>query len=322
MRHVPRVTVGLPVHNGEAFLSEAIESVLGQTFEDLVLVVCDNASTDRTPEILRRYRRQDPRVVVHRNEVNVGAAKNFNLAFELARGPLFRWMAADDILEPTCLERCVEVLDADRRVVLSHTDVEIVDGSGRVVEHFRYPPGHASSDSPSRRFLDVMRLDRWCAELFGLVRSDVLRTTRLMDGYVASDRVLRAELALRGRFQIVPEPLFLNRDHPGRSVRALPAHHLRGEWFSPSLAGRRILPHWRILTEYVRCIRRSPISPAERRRCYAHTLRWLGIHANWARLGADVVIAAWPASWESLWRASRAADGWLRAGGGQPRRDA
>ena len=315
MRHTPRVSVGLPVHNGEAFLGEAIESVLGQTFGDLELVITDNASSDGTAEICRRYQAADPRVVVHRNPTNLGAARNFNLAFQLSRAPMFRWMAADDLLEPTCLEHCVEVLDADPSVILSHTDVKIIDGDGEIVLHFQYPPGYASWESPSRRFHDVMRLDRWCAELFGLVRSEVLRKTHLMDRYVASDRILRAELALRGRFQIVPEPLFLNRDHPGRSVRALPAHHLRGEWFDPSLAGRRILPHWRILREYVRCIRRSPIRPAERRRCYVHTCRWLGIHANWARLGADVVIAAYPKSWESLWKASRGAERWLRAGG-------
>ncbi len=312
MKLVPRVSLGLPVHNGEAFLSEAIESVLDQTFEDFELVITDNASTDDTAGICRRYRSADTRVLVHRNDTNLGAARNFNLAFQLARAPLFRWMAADDLLEPTCIQRCVEILDVDPSVVLSHTDVKIIDGEGRIKLNFRYPPGHAGWESPSRRFLDVMRLDRWCAELFGLVRSDVLRATRLMDRYVASDRILRAELALRGRFQIVPEPLFLNRDHPGRSVRALPAHHLRGEWFDPALAGRRILPHWRILTEYVRCIRRSPIPAAERRRCYAHTCRWLGIHANWARLGADIVIAAFPNSWKLLLRASHAADEWLR----------
>lgn len=314
MKHVPRVSVGLPVHDGETFLNAAIESVLGQTFDDLELLIMDNASTDSTPEICRRYAALDPRVRVHRNEANIGASRNFNLAFQLSRAPLFRWMAADDMLEPTCIERCVEVLDSDPSVVLSHTDVKIIDEDGRIKLHFRYPSAHAGSESPARRFLDVMRLDRWCAELFGLVRSDVLRETRMMDSYVASDRILRAELALRGRFAIVPEPLFLNRDHPGRSVRALPAHHLRGEWFDPRLAGRRILPHWRILGEYVRCIRRAPIPPAERRRCYAHACRWLGIHANWARLGADVVIAAFPHSWEPMLRASRAAEKWLRVG--------
>lgn len=314
MRRPPRVSVGLPVHNGAAYLGAAIESVLAQTFEDLELVITDNASTDGTSKIAGRYRRADARVVVHRNERNLGAARNFNLAFQLSRAPLFRWMAADDLLEPSCIERCVEILEADPAVVLSHTDVRIIDERGGTRMHFRYPPQHADRESPSGRFLDVLRLDRWCAELFGLVRADVLRTTRMMDCYVASDRILRAELALRGRFRIVPEPLFLNRDHPGRSVRALPAHHLRGEWFDPALAGRRILPHWRILSEYVRCVRRAPIPEAERRRCYTHMGRWLGIHANWARLGADVVIAAVPGAWKPLLRASRAADGWLRAG--------
>lgn len=313
MRPAPRVSLGLPVRNGEAFLGEAIESVLGQTFEDFELVVTDNASTDGTATICRRYALRDRRVIVHRNASDLGASRNFNLAFQLAQAPLFRWMAADDALEPTCLERCVEALDADPAAVLAHTDVKIIDERGAFKLHFRYPPGHAGGESPARRFLDVMRLDRWCAELFGLVRSDVLRETRLMDRYVASDRVLRAELALRGRFRIVPEPLFLNRDHPGRSVRALPAHHLRGEWFDPALAGRRLLPHWRILAEYLRCIHRAPISRAERGRCYAHATRWLGIHHNWARLGADVVIAAYPSSWRPLLEATRAAEGWLRS---------
>lgn len=314
MKRIPRVSLGLPVRDGEAFLAEAIESVLSQTFEDFELVVMDNASGDATPEICRRYAAADRRVVVRRNPRDLGASRNFNLAFQLSRAPLFRWIAADDVLEPTCIERCVEVLDADPAVVLSHTDVKIIDEDGGIKLHYRYPDRYADGASPSGRFLDVMRLDRWCAELFGLARADVLRQTRLMDRYVASDRILRAELALRGRFRVVPEPLFLNRDHPGRSVRALPAHHLRGAWFDPSLAGRRLLPHWRILAEYVRCVRRAPIPPAERRRCYLHICRWLGIHANWARLGADVVIAAFPRSWRPLLRASRAADEWLRPG--------
>ena len=312
MSRVPRVSVGLPVRDGETFLGAAIESVLGQTFGDLELVIADNASTDSTPEICRRYASADSRVRVQRNDTNLGASRNFNLALQLSRAPLFRWMAADDLLESTCLARCVEAFEADDSIVLAHTDVKIIDENDRIKLHFRYPVGHAGSERPSDRFLDVVRLDRWCAELFGLMRADVLRSTRLLDRYVASDRILRAEMALRGRFGIVPQPLFLNRDHPGRSVRALPAHHLRGEWFDPALEGRRLLPHWRILAEYSRCIRRAPIPPSERRRCHAHLVRWLGIHANWARLGADVVIAAAPGSWRWLLRVSRAGERWLR----------
>jgi glycosyltransferase involved in cell wall biosynthesis len=301
----PRVSLGLPVYNGGEFLIEAIESVLGQTFADFELIIADNDSTDETADTCRRYQAKDKRIRFHQNATNLGASRNFNYVFELSRAKLFRWVAADDLLEPTCIERCVQVLDTDPSVILAHTDVKIIDEDRRVKVDFRYPAGHASSESAAQRFLDVVRLDRWCAELFGLVRSDVMRRTRLMDRYVASDRILRAELALRGRYEIVPEPLFLNRDHPGRSVRALPAHHLRGEWFDPSRANKRILPHWRIMLEYLRCIRQAPISADERRRCYVHTIRWLGIHMNWARLGADVLIAAVPGSWKPLMRVSQ-----------------
>jgi glycosyltransferase involved in cell wall biosynthesis len=309
---VSRVSIGLPVFNGEPYLDEAIRSVLEQTFEDFELIIADNASTDGTADICRAAAARDRRVRVVRHASNVGASRNFSVTFELSRAPLFRWLAADDRLAPTCLERCVEALDRDPAVVLSHTDVTIVGPDGTTKLAFRYPAGHAGWASPSRRFLDVMRLDRWCAELFGLVRADVLHT-RLMDRYVASDRILRAELALRGRFHIVPEPLFFNRDHPGRSVRALPAHHLRGEWFDPALANRRLLPHWRILREYARAIDQAPIAAAERWRCRGHLVRWLGLHMNWARLGADVVIATAPGSWRALMHAGEAAGRLARA---------
>jgi len=314
MSKTPRVSVGLPVYNGSKYLASAIESVLSQTFTDLELVICDNASTDETEAICRRYQETDGRVRFHRNERNLGASPNFNRVLELSKGDLFRWLAADDLLEPTCIEECVGALDRNPSAILAHTDVRIIDEAGKIVLDYHYRPGHAASESAADRYRDVILLDRWCAELFALVRTDVLRTTRGLDRYIASDRILRAELALRGPYTTVPKLLFLNRDHPERSVRALPAHHLRAGWFDSSRAGRRVLPHWRIFFEYFRCIRRAPLSLKDRWRCYLRTPLWLGIHANSARLVADLMIAAIPVSGTALLRTSRAADKWLKSG--------
>lgn len=307
----PRVSVGLPVRNGERYLAEAVESILDQTFEDLELVICDNGSTDGTEEICRDVARRDPRVRYHRNERDLGASANFNRTFELARGEYFRWHSDDDLLAPTFLERCVEVLDADPGVVLAHTRTVVIDEEGRPVDDFAYPPGYARSDDPVRRFVDVVRADRWCFDVFGLVRADAFARTRMLDHYVASDRILRAELALLGRYHVLDEPLFLNRDHPERSVRKHPAHHLRGEWFDPALAGKRLLPHWRILREYWRCVGRHDLRAGERIRARASLARWVARHGNWARLVADVVIAAAPGLWEVIFHRSRAGDEWL-----------
>ena len=97
---MPRVSVGLPVFNGENFLEAAIRSVLEQSFADLELVVCDNASTDRTATIARDLAASDPRVRYHLNERNLGAAPNYNRTFALSTGELFKWLSHDDRLEP------------------------------------------------------------------------------------------------------------------------------------------------------------------------------------------------------------------------------
>lgn len=84
----PRVSIGLPVYNGEVFLAETLNSILSQTFQDFELIICDNASTDQTQEICRKFARQDERIRYYRNEANLGAAKNFNRVFSLARGSI------------------------------------------------------------------------------------------------------------------------------------------------------------------------------------------------------------------------------------------
>ena len=106
----PRVSIGLPVYNGERFLVQAIESVLAQTFEDFELIVCDNASTDASGAIAQTYVERDSRVRYFRNASNLGAARNFNRTFELSRGEYFKWLAADDLIAPTYLERCLAAL--------------------------------------------------------------------------------------------------------------------------------------------------------------------------------------------------------------------
>ena len=92
-----KVSLGIPVYNGERFVATAIKSVLDQTFTDFELIVCDNASTDQTPEICQEFARKDSRIRYLRQEINIGAKANFNRVFEYARGEYFKWIAADDL---------------------------------------------------------------------------------------------------------------------------------------------------------------------------------------------------------------------------------
>ena len=93
---VPKVTIGLPVYNGEQFLAQSIETLLGQTFTDFELVISDNASTDRTEEICRKFAEADARILYSRNDRNVGGMNNANLTVDRARGEYYRLAAHDD----------------------------------------------------------------------------------------------------------------------------------------------------------------------------------------------------------------------------------
>jgi glycosyltransferase involved in cell wall biosynthesis len=297
----PRVSIGIPVFNGERYLGEAIEAHLAQTFSDFELIVSDNASTDGTEEIARSYAARDSRVRYRRSEKNAGASKNFNLVFEQSRGDYFKWSAHDDRIEPEFLARCVVTLDRDPSVVLCYTGIDVIDESGNVAGGYDGELANASAADAPKRFADLVLIDHPCYELYGLIRADVLRKTPLLGSYIATDRVLLAELGLHGRFHEIREPLFRSRDHAERALRAAP-FHLRAAWFDPDNRGRRVYPHWRFFSEYFASVRRAPIARAEKLRCYAVLLRWPMVNVNWARMGSDVIAAVFPGAIPALLR--------------------
>ena len=124
----PRVSICIPVFNCERFLREAICSALGQTYSQFELIILDNASTDGTAEVLADF--DDPRITVHRNETNIGAAGNWNRAVELASGEYIKLLCADDVLEPECLARQIAALDAAPSASLCSCRRTIVDEEG------------------------------------------------------------------------------------------------------------------------------------------------------------------------------------------------
>ena len=273
----PKVTIGLPVFNGENFLAEAVESILTQTFMDFELVISDNASTDRTEQICRDFAARDSRIRYFRNNENMGASWNFNRVFELARGVYFKWAAHDDRCEPEYLERCVKVLDENAEVVLAYPRALSIDMQGNLCPSGEHDL-HEDAPDPWERFRFLIWVEHGCTLIFGLIRADVLRKTPLMGSYIGSDRILIAELSLHGPFRRIPEMLFIHRDHAARSVRAYELGLPRLAWFDPRVADRKPYPYWRMFKEYFKAAGRSPLGPVARARCFFQMLRWVKRH--------------------------------------------
>ena len=130
----PRVTVLLSVYNGERFLAEAIDSILCQSYKDYEFIIIDDASTDSTPEILKRYARKDSRIKIVTNPVNLRLAASLNKGISLASGELIARMDADDVSLPDRLEKQVDlIIDGGHGGLEASTVVSLTDGDPQVL---------------------------------------------------------------------------------------------------------------------------------------------------------------------------------------------
>ena len=214
----PRVTVGVPVYNGEKLLAAALDSLLAQTYRNFKVIISDNASTDGTREIGESYARKDERVIYTRNEKNIGAAGNLNRLVALADTPYFKWAAHDDLIAPTFLEKCVALMDSSPPTVgLVITRRMHIDMQGRPV------PETAAAPSYDRiSFSRLLKISPGHFPIFtwGLHRLENLRKAAPLGSFVWSDLAHTAELRLLGEFREVPEVLYFQRLHPPKQRRS------------------------------------------------------------------------------------------------------
>ena len=244
----PRVSVGLPVFNGDAYLAETIDSILTQDFDDFELIIGDNGSNDMTEEISRSAT-ADRRVRYERSPVNRGATWNYNRLVGMAHADYFKWAAHDDLLAPTFLRRCVDALDSTPEAVLSYPRTILIDGAGTMIDGEFHDGLDLRDSDPVVRFRRYLAHPGEQHPVFGVIRNRCLRRTGLIANCWGGDQVLLAELLMQGEFREVPERLFLRRYHAGTSLAAnrTPAEVAR--WYDPSKRGRTALPRARLTVE-------------------------------------------------------------------------
>jgi glycosyltransferase involved in cell wall biosynthesis len=303
----PRVSIGVPVYNGQKYIRYALDSLLAQTFGDLEIIVTDNCSTDPTPQIVQECAARDPRVIYVRNETNVGPALNYNRSIARARGEFFRWNNADDMVAPTFVQKCLDVLESDPTVILAYPRTMIIDSEGNQREPYGYEVDFDQPQAHARlwKIMTVNHKLHGAHEMFGLMRTAQLRKTSLWRAHVRGDSVMLARLLLLGRFRRIDEYLFFNRDHTDRSSKYLSRTLVRkgsrlskylgfgplpsAEWWDPKLKGKIVFPEWRVLREYLRAVQEAELSAAEKAACYRTVMRFAIRHSP--KMARDLIIA-------------------------------
>lgn len=312
---LPRVSIGLPVYNGANFLGHAIESVINQTFEDWELIISDNGSTDTTEEICVHYAKQDPRIRYVGSATNKGAAWNFNEVFYQSVGEYFRWLSHDDYLMPTLLEKSVAVLDSNPEYISCATATGAIDEGGyRILDDMpadrdlacqgltdeseRQRLVFSEMDCRAKRFYGVLLYSRRCNEVYGLIRRGVMEQTQLHPNYCGGEKVLLAEIALRGKIFELPELLFFVRWHTERFTSNASTKE-QAEHMATDTSRVFSLPHqYRATLGYLTLVGTVPMSIADRIRCLVAWTRFTLQISKWTSILRNTIAGR--ATWAEI----------------------
>ncbi|HVX16182.1 MAG TPA: glycosyltransferase [Pirellulales bacterium] len=303
----PKLSIGLPVYNGENYLAEALDCLLSQTYVDFELIVSDNGSTDGTESIVRAYAARDERIRYVRQPANRGAGWNFSETFRLARGEYFKWAAHDDLCDVEFFARCVAQLDRDPSLVLCFSRSAVIDQFGQMVpDHASGDPNEVSfqgisaasemrrvalcgSEKPRDRYLGVLVFSQRCYEVFGVIRSSAMRRTGLHRPFNGGEKVFLAELSLLGRFAEIEDVLFYSRWHDQR-FSANTSAVAQARHMDPTAPRRFAWPRQlRSSWGYLAILWRAPLSWSERASCLGVFCRYLLQLGKWKRVLYEAV---------------------------------
>lgn len=253
----PLVSVGVPLYNAERYLRLALDSLLAQDYQNFELLISDNASTDGTQAICLEYAARDSRIRYFRNEVNIGAAKNFDRLLELASGKYFMWSAHDDLRAPNYTSECVAVLESNPSAVCCFTPTVFIDEDGQVVEP-GYMQGHPLFGLPEHTLRERVRYllsySGWYS-FYALMRTEALKRTSAMQNLIGLDLLVLFELSLMGPLVKIPQPLFFYRIFPNKTTEEIMLA------VDANNAGAPASPHADILRALLRALRKARLGP-------------------------------------------------------------
>jgi len=236
------VTVGVPCFNGAEYLSQSLHDIRSQSYENLEIIVADNASTDESLAIARQHARDDPRIRTLTSQTNRGAAWNYNRLVAEANGSFFKWQAHDDRLESSAIASCLSAFVDRPEVVLVYPESRIIDSDGLPVRDHHEDLGLDIS-GPLQRSTRLLWRVRMCHAVFGLFRTSALLNTSCIQPFDSSDVTLLLEASLLGRLVEVPDRSFLRRRHAGDSRTAQKSSLEVAQWFDTNAtSGGRSLP--------------------------------------------------------------------------------
>lgn len=168
---MPEVTIGMPVYNGSRFISEALDSLLAQTYRDFQLIISDNASTDNTELICKKYSESDSRISYVRQDKNIGMVSNFQFVLDKCNTKYFMWAAYDDLWSPNWIAELLQEVKVQQCVAIGL--YKNIDKYGNLIDGIDRPLDYSNGWNVLRRLKFIWYI--YPLPLYGLYRSDMIK---------------------------------------------------------------------------------------------------------------------------------------------------
>jgi len=222
--HIPQVSIGMPVYNGEPFIRAALDSLLAQTFTDFELIISDNASTDKTEQICREYSAKDKRIRYIRQEINRGAMSNFQYVLDEALGEYFMWAAADDMWDSEFILKLIPLIELENIAIAFSGWIGIDEHNNQeIFPNKKYFNLDCSAPSflKHNNSLNKYIVQNWNTGkvniIYGLIKKSVLVKSETIKKWgnfgFAGDHYMVIELLKYGNVKLCKEYLFYKRTH-------------------------------------------------------------------------------------------------------------
>jgi len=205
----PKISVVMGIYNDEEYLSDAILSILNQTFIDFEFIIIDDASTDSSAEILKKFANEDKRIQLYTNKINKGLTKNLNYGLSIARGDFIARMDGDDIALPSRFEKQIKALLENEDTILCGTWTTNIDAKNKEISKSQTP-------LDSYEFLWSSLFRATIAHPTVMMNNSLLTEHHLTyneDLRTAQDFDFWSQLQAHGDVVVIPEYLLKYRTH-------------------------------------------------------------------------------------------------------------
>lgn len=212
-----KISIGLPVYNGEKTLQRALESILNQTHMDFELIISDNASTDNTSTICNEYAKKDNRIQYFRQKENIGVNNNFKFVLEKATQDYFTWIGSDDFWEKENIEENLNVLLKNPKVVCSIGLPEFLDDSKtidiplRILDKLRSKYLNERYDSLLGNYEKKVKKylkNSMCDMYYGFHRTSSIKKSIVTDKFAGNDWATNLNILKLGEVYVIKKKLW------------------------------------------------------------------------------------------------------------------